>query len=373
MLFKDIPGQQAAKNGLIRMALSNRMAHALLLTGPPGTGALPMCIALAQFLFCEYRLADDACGACASCRKVQKLQHPDLHLTFPVIKLLDQEGLSKEYINDFRTFIHDTPFADGQSWILSLGDESKKGNINAAACEEIIRNMALKSFEGGLKVQVLWMPELLDKEGNKLLKVIEEPPPNTIFLLASENPQRILPTILSRTQLVKLSPATDKEIADALLRQKVANDRQAQQVSLMAAGSYGVALGLVHEVHEDMIVNVRQWFNAMATHQISDMLQFADNGVKQGREYLKSLFLYTLTLLEETVRYQHGISRDGLLPEAEYAFVQKLAARQLSVSTMQEMISIIGRTQRAIAQNAHVKTQLVALCIRLSQCIIQKV
>ena len=188
MLFSNVVGQQAAKEGLLKMWHNNVFPHALLISGEEGTGGLPMALALAQYIFCENKTASDACGKCAGCSKAAKLEHADLHMSFPSIPPKPGvKAMSRLFITEFREFIQQTPYGTTYDWLQHINAENKQGNITAEECREIIDTLNLKSYEGGKKVQIIWRPEYLGKEGNILLKLIEEPPRDTILILIAES------------------------------------------------------------------------------------------------------------------------------------------------------------------------------------------
>src|SRR5690606_26038094 len=179
--------------------------------GKEGVGGLPLAISFAQYIFCENKSQDDSCGQCASCLKIAKLMHPDLHFTFPTIGA--KPNFSKNYLPQFRDFVRQTPYAGAFDWLQSIQAENKQGNISADECRDIIDRLNLTAFESGYKIQIIWRPEYLGKEGNMLLKLIEEPPENTLIFLVAENEEDILNTILSRTQKVLLPPLSAADIA----------------------------------------------------------------------------------------------------------------------------------------------------------------
>jgi DNA polymerase-3 subunit delta' len=199
MRFKDIIGQEAIKQRLINSVNENRVSHAQLFLGPEGSGSLALAVAYAQYLSCEDKQTDDSCGVCSSCRKYQKLMHPDLHFSYPFFaKHKDDTALT--YIEQWRDAFTANPYLSLDIWRGYLEAENKQANINIAECHQIIKKLSFKPFESAYKILILWLPEYLDKEGNALLKVIEEPQPNTLFLLVAQNQDQILNTILSRTQ-----------------------------------------------------------------------------------------------------------------------------------------------------------------------------
>ncbi len=238
MLFSDIIGQKQVKEDMTELLQHNRLSHALLLLGKEGAGALPLALAFAQFVVCEKvnavassgaslfgeepvvaAPATDSCGVCPACVKARQLVHPDIHFSYPVVtKKAGTPPISSDYISEWREFVKGYPYGNAYDWLQFIGAENKQGNITASECADIIRQLNLKSFESVYKILVMWLPEYLGNEGNKLLKLIEEPPPNTLFLLVAENESLILPTILSRCQLIKVPVLSTSDIETALVK-----------------------------------------------------------------------------------------------------------------------------------------------------------
>ena len=240
MQFKDIVGQKEIKQHLVEMVEQNRLSHALLFLGKDGSGALPLALAFAQFVVCQPTAApvvEDLFGGMSAIevkpsylspeelidqenfQRAEKLMHSDLHFSYPVIpKKTGDKPKSTDYINEWREFIKQSPYSNAYDWLQFIGAENKQGNITAEECNDIMRQLSLKRFENGYKVLVLWMPEYLGKEGNKLLKLIEEPPANTLFILVAEDEEQILQTILSRCQLVRIPMLETKEIEESLIQ-----------------------------------------------------------------------------------------------------------------------------------------------------------
>ncbi len=242
MQFKNIIGQQQVKHRLTELVQKNRLSHALLFLGREGSGALPLAIAFAQYVLCEKanpkakpenaislfgeeEIAainlDDSCGTCASCLKTAQLVHPDLHFSYPALKRdsKHEHVLSTDFITEWRHFVQQFPYGNSADWINFLKESSsakiesavnKQGNITADECNEITHKLSLKSFESAYKILIMWMPEFLGNSGNKLLKLIEEPPADTLFIFVAEDENAILPTILSRTQLIKIPSLSNK-------------------------------------------------------------------------------------------------------------------------------------------------------------------
>jgi len=371
MFFNKVVGQQAAKDGLLNMWHHDQLPHALLLIGAEGTGGLPLGLALARFIFCEHKTEHDACGRCPNCSKVAKLEHADLHISFPSIPPKpNTKAMSRYYMQEFREFIKQTPYGSTYDWLQYIEAENKQGNITAEECREIIDTLNLKSYEGGKKIHLIWRPEYLGKEGNILLKLIEEPPVDTIMILVAENIEDILPTILSRTQMIKLSPLNASDIAEALVERSHTDPRRAAQVAHIANGNYTEALRLLRHADNDLFPPVRQWFNALFTNNGLGIAKFAEEWSKSGREQQKNLLHFVVQLLEQTIRARYTPQTELTLPEEEMAFVKKLAAMNISFEALQGMVASISDTIFFIERNAHSRTQLHTLSIRL-QYIIQ--
>ena len=217
MYFKDIVGQEEAKSWLIKEAKEGKIAHAKLFCGNEGAGKLPLAIAYARYLSCQNPMEDDACGTCPNCVKYNKLAHPDLHFVFPIIKKKNKskEPVCDEYIAEWREIISSTPYFNLNMWLKEMGAENQQALIYAKESDEILKKLSLKSSQGGYKVMIMWLPEKMNVEcSNKLLKLLEEPPTQTIFILISEEPDMLLPTIQSRVQRFNIHAIDKEKIAE---------------------------------------------------------------------------------------------------------------------------------------------------------------
>ena len=214
MQFKEVIGQQKVKDYLLKSAQSDQVSHAQLFLGPEGCGNLALAIAYAQYLQCRNKGATDACGKCSSCIKANKLIHPDIHFSYPTV---GSKAKSTDFLKEWRDAVEQQPYMNVYQWLQHIKAENKQGNITREECEAIIRKLSLRAYESTYKVLIVWMPEYLGKEGNRLLKLIEEPPVNTVFLLVAENANLILNTILSRTQQLRIHRLSDAAIKEALV------------------------------------------------------------------------------------------------------------------------------------------------------------
>jgi DNA polymerase-3 subunit delta' len=397
MLFKNVIGQADVKLHLANMVQHNRISHALLFLGKEGSGVLPLAIAFAQYVLCEKVNGKaaavaagpslfgeeppapvpgagtlDACGECPSCLKMQQLMHPDIHFSYPVIpRKAGDKPLSSDYISEWREFTAKYPYGNSYDWLQFIGAENKQGNITAYECNDIIRKLSLKSFESGFKILVMWMPEYLGNEGNKLLKLIEEPPPNTLFILAAENESLILQTILSRTQLVKIPALTQPEIAAALVSRANLAEDPARQIALIAEGNYREALQLIQHADEDWQSLLREWLNAILKNGPIAQVKWIDEVSKLGREKQKQFLRFFNHLLEQAIRLQAMGPENIHLAEKEKDF----AARLNKIAAFNQQQAIIEELDKAsyyIERNANAKMLFHALTIKLYHIIAGK-
>lgn len=304
MYFKDIIGQETVKQRLRLEVREGRVPHAQLFAGPDGTGALPLAIAYARFLLCTRRGEEDACGTCPSCVKLNKLAHPDLHFVFPVVKRKGGgDTVSDDYIREWRELAISTPYFGMNHWLDAMGAENQQAQIFVKESDELVRKLSLKSSEGGYKVVIIWLPEKMKVEcANKLLKLLEEPPAQTVFLLVSEEPDRILPTILSRTQRINVPRLEDAEIAEALKARFGLQDTDAAETARLAEGSYLQALEIIH-LSEDTQLFFGLFVSLMRLayqRKVKEMREWSDTVAAMGRERQKDFLTYCQRMVRES-------------------------------------------------------------------------
>jgi len=364
------------------MVQDNRLSHALLLLSKEGSGGLAVALALAQYLVCEKVtnpqnspslfgdaepaiIPDDACGVCSSCSKAAALVHPDIHFSYPVIlRKAGDKPISTDYSSEWRTFIQNNIYGNAFEWLQSIGAENKQGNITSAECLDIIRKLNLKSFESGYKILILWMPEYLGNEGNKLLKLIEEPPANTLFLLVAEDESKIINTILSRTQLIKIPKLSTQDIADALVQNAGINPTTAHQSAVMADGNYREAMQMLQHGDSDWQEIIRNWLNAMLRTGPSEQVKWSNDISTIGREKQKQLLRYFNHLLEQSIRL-NIIGKEQLnLPEIELDFAMRLN-KLCSISQQKAIVEEIDQASYYIERNANAKMLFTALTIKI--------
>ncbi len=255
-MFSDIIGQHTIKERLIRSVREQRIPHAQLLHGPVGVGKLALAIAFAQYISCRNRTETDACGVCPSCVKYKQLAHPDLHFVFPIIKPPGKTStVCDDFLADFRKMFTNNPYFSVNDWYEKIGEGAKQGMIYSNESSEIIRKLSLKTYESEYKVMIIWLPELMNVDcANKLLKILEEPPEFTVFLLVTNNPDENLTTILSRTQHLKVQGLEEHEIVEALISQFPDSKRtDIENAARVAGGSFLQARKLLTETKESSV------------------------------------------------------------------------------------------------------------------------
>ena len=303
MLFNEVIGQKEIKKRLIESVSDDRVSHALLFSGTEGTGKLAMSIAYAQFLNCSNRGEMESCGVCPSCKKYKKLIHPDLHFVFPVIKNQKfKEPISDNFLDKWREQVLKNPYFNMDHWNDVIDVENAQGQIYVHESSEIIRKLNLKTFEAEYKVMIVWMAERMNNQcANKLLKMIEEPPPKTLFILITENEDKILPTIKSRTQLIKFTRIDTESMIKALEGNPSIAGKNLRGLVHLSKGNYITALELLSpDDHNKQFFE--QFTSIMRISYKRDWMSlfgWVDDVSVMGREQQKSLLLFCMKMIRE--------------------------------------------------------------------------
>ncbi len=331
MTFAEIPNQAAVKQLLRRSVQRQHVAHAQLFRGSEGGAALALALAYAQFLNCEARAADaeDSCGHCPACTKTAKLAHPDLNFVLPVTttKAVTKDAVSSKFMAEWRTFVLDNPYQGLNDWMQHIGAENKQGNISKDEAVQILKLVSLKAFEARFKIVILWLPELMHPAAaNAVLKLLEEPPPATIFLLVSFAPEQLLPTIISRVQPVVVRPFSENDITDYLHGHYHVPEAKARQVAQLADGSLGAAIAsrdanADHDYFEFFV----KWMRMAYSRKAADILKQSEEFQKLGRESQKELLSYALGLIRKVLLFGIDPKFVPHLPAGEQDFVTKFS------------------------------------------------
>jgi DNA polymerase-3 subunit delta' len=383
MLLSEVIGQEKLKQQLVDMVQHQRLSHAILFVGPEGSGALPLAVAFAQYIVSipnnTEAVGADLFGApedanpatprvyspeeiaeLPAYHRASQLMHPDLHFSFPSItEKPGAKNVSSNFMEEWREFINGYPYGNVSDWLQSIKAENKQGNISADECNDIIKKLSFKSFESPYKVLVMWMPEYLGKEGNKLLKLIEEPPANTIFLLVAGSEEQILPTILSRCQFIKAPRLTTKEIETALIQKGHIEPEKAAQIAAISDGNYREALHLLQHTDADFLTQIREWLNAILKGGPLAQMKWVEETSKMGREPQKQFLKYFNHLLEQSIRIK-VLGSDIPLDPALKDFALRIN-KIAGVGQLEAIVQELDKAVYHIERNANPKMLFIAL------------
>lgn len=355
MFLDDIIGQRFITQRLLGLVQENRLPHALLLWGNEGVGKLSIALYLAQYLLCTNRVDNKPCGECLSCKQMNKWIHPDLHFVFPIVKN-STEPKCDDFMEEWRERLTISPYFSYQEWMDQIG-EGKQGQIYANESEEIIRKLSFKSFQGENKVMVIWLPEKMNVVcANKLLKLLEEPPEKTFFILVSEQPELLLATISSRTQMVHI-PAIDS----ADLSEKVGRD-----IARVANGNYIKARTMQQEAGSSL--RYFEWYRALmlavVTINLPQLKTWAEQANESGREEIKNFLQYAQHLTRECFILHLGNPELNYLEVHEQQFAPKFV-KYLTVNNIEFIVKTFSKAYTDIEQNGNGKIVLFDMGLQL--------
>jgi DNA polymerase-3 subunit delta' len=372
MQFADIPNQTALKEILRQSVQRGHVAHAQLFRGAEGSAALALVLAYAQYLNCEARADDaaDSCGHCPACLKMGKLAHPDLNFILPTTttKSVPKDATSAKFAAEWRTFLAESPFQSFNDWMQHIGAENKQGSISKEEAGSLLKLVSLKAFEAKFKIVVLWLPELMHPAAaNAVLKLLEEPPPATIFLLVSNEPERLLPTILSRVQPVAVRPFSEDDITAYLTTHYHVPEIKARQVAQLAEGNLGAAIAsrdqsADHNYAEFFIKWMRKCFSA----KMVEVMALADEFQKMGRENQKEQLSFSLGLLRKVLLFGLDPQLVPHLPSGEQQFVQGFS-KFVTPRNADQLTEELNTAHYHIERNANPRMVFVDASLRLGQ------
>ena len=364
MRFREIIGQEVIKRKLIQTVLDHRVSHAQLFFGPEGNEKLALAIAYAQFINCEHRVTGDrpdSCGVCPSCVKYQKLIHPDLHFVLPVstTKKVTRKPKSIDFIEEWRAFLIGNDYhVNLHEWYEFIGMENKQGIINAEDCNEIIHTLSYKSYESEYKVMILWMVEkLYYAAAPKILKILEEPPEKTLFILITEDPEQVISTIRSRTLLVKIPKIGVNDLSAYLTRNHGLDEREAGIIARQSYGSLKLALNRLQHIEEDPFnfTNFRRWMLMCFDNKIVDLLGFSGEIARIGRENQKDFLLYALSVIGTCSTLVFGDEELVTAEGEELKFLNKISA-YINPSNYVRFSELFNTALYHVERNAHPQT-----------------
>lgn len=374
MYFKDIIGQEEAKQRLIQEVKGNKIPHARLFCGKEGVGKLPLAIAYARYLACSHRGETDACGVCPNCKMYDKLAHPDLHFVFPVIKRKNKDTVSDDFLTEWREQLIRMPYFGLSQWLEEMGAENQQAQIFVKESDEMVRKLSLKSSQGGWKVMIVWLPEKMNQEcSNKLLKLLEEPPSQTAFILVSEEPDALIATIRSRTQRFNI-PGIDESTLTAELRSRYGlQTEDAQEIARRSEGSLLKALETIHLNEESKLFF--EWFVSLMRlayqRKIREMKAWSEQLASIGRERQKHFLAYAQRMVRENFIYNFHHPSINYLNEEERQFATRFAP-YVNEKNVMGIMNELSEAERHISQNVNARMVFFDFALKMIVLLVQK-
>lgn len=378
MTFQEVIGQEDAKERLRMLVQENRVPHAMLFCGPQGCGKMALAMAFASYLLCANKENGDSCGHCPQCAMTRKWSHPDLHFTYPVIKAAgtssDYKPVSDDFAREWHRLLDESPYFTIDHWLREIGAANQQAIITVRESDEISRKLSLKSSQGGYKVSLIWLPERMNEaSANKLLKLIEEPPSQTVFLLVSEEPVLLLETIRSRTQRFDMRAIDTPAIEQSLIKLRGIAKEQAHRIARVADGSWTKALDLLSAENEErgfleMFIKMnRQSFE----RNIRGMRNWSDDAYELGRERQRRMLKYFLRMIRESFMYNFRIPELNYMTEEEENFVRRFAP-YVNEANIIEMSDLMAEGIRDIGQNANARIVFFDTALRMTRLLRSK-
>jgi DNA polymerase III subunit delta' len=366
--FSQIIGHQETKQLLVNSVQKSHVAHAQLFLGHEGSANLALALAYATYINCENKQPEDSCGTCNSCTKMNKLVHPDFNFVMPVTatKAVQKDVLSQKFLTEWRTFITVNPYQGLNEWMQYIGAENKQGNISKEESRQLVKLVSLKAFEGDYKIVLIWLPELMHPfAANALLKLLEEPPAKTLFLLVSQSSDKLLSTIISRTQIVQVRSFTEQEVMTWVQQVYKTDETAAYQIAQLAEGSLNAASKLTAEISSDYFTFFQDWMRFCYGYKFGDVVAMSEEFQKLGRENQKNFLLYALNLFRKVMLF--GIDADLItyLPPNELAFVQNFSKLITQVNGGQ-LAAELNQAHYHIERNANPKMVFVDSSIQIA-------
>jgi DNA polymerase-3 subunit delta' len=372
MLFADIPGLHPVKEQLIHSAKSGKIPHAQLFQGSEGALNLPLALAYATYLHCQQQGDKDACGSCPACSKSLKFIHPDTNFVFPSGNLKadkDEDRYKAERLKTWRAFLLEQPFGSLNDWVNYYGGEDKQVNISKEESREIIKSLSLKSFESRYKIMVIWQPEYMHPSAaNGILKILEEPPPNTVFLLVTNDPEQLLPTIVSRTQSVQVPMLGDEELDRYLVKTQTLEEGRRARVVQLAEGNLTLALTLMNAEEDHHQEVFSDWMRACFKRDYVKLVGLSEAFHELDKLSQRNLLHYSLTMMREVILQLAGASRISRATGGELKFIQDFS-RSMNAPGIEKASRWINDAGYFLERNGSAKMIFLDLSLQISKVI----
>jgi DNA polymerase-3 subunit delta' len=354
MQFSEVPGLNELKSQLIHSFQKGKVAHAQLFTGIRGSATFPMAMAYATYLMCQNRTDQDSCGTCSNCVRIKKSIHPDVHWYFPKIAASKKEIYEKvlaEALPLWRNFVIDSPFGSFDDWALHYNQENKNLQLSREDSRQIFKNVSMHAVEGGYKIIFIWGVEYMHPTGaNAILKILEEPPEMTIYIMVTFNYDLLLQTITSRSQLINVPPNLPEEIEEFLLSRNIEKER-AQQLAKISQGRIGVALNLVHSEEEMAYKQFRDWMLACWNRDFTYLVNLSEDFHKTRKAHQRGFLMYSISLIRNSLLKFSGNS-SVIINKDEDAFVSKYSDK-LGLGKLQEMYELLNEALKHLDRNSN--------------------
>lgn len=377
MLFSQVIGNTSIKETLLQQVQNNRVSHAQLFFGPEGSGCLPMAIAYAQYISCLNKQPADSCGTCSSCIKFEKLVHPDFHMVFPVNNnnQIKKDACCDDFLPEWRSMIADNPYFNLYDWLKNLGIENKQGNIGTEEGTNIIRKLNLTTYESDYKIMFIWMPECFhNNTANKLLKILEEPPEKTVFLLVAESREQLMATIQSRTQALRFKPLSEAEIEKFLVEEIAVEKEKAFQIAALAEGNLNLALKLSQEAEllKKDIDDFLDWMRICFKINMPKLLIWVDKLAGVGRENQKNFLSHAVQLTRQTLMLNLQLPQLVKLSHNDKELLKKFS-QFVNAGNCDDLLQAFDKAYYALERNANAKMLFLNLSFRVSALLNRKV
>ena len=369
MRFSQIHGLESTKTRLIDSVKNNHVAHAQMFMGKEGTPSLALALAFATYINCENKTDEDSCGKCSSCVKADKLIHPDFHFTYPIYSVAkkDEENTKKEILATWRKTMQTNPYINLSDWSELIDAKNKQCIISVDEGRSIIKYLALKSFEAEYKIVFVWLPELMNQSAaNAILKILEEPPAKTLFMLVSQDAEKNLATIQSRTQILKINPYTEEEIKTVLMENYQIEESKAQNCAYLADSDLNKALKLTKEVDENYQTYFRDWMRLCYTASFKELSELSEEYQKSSKDKQKGLIQFSLNIFRELLIFHSQTEDLFKVSDETRAFLEGFS-KVVNQEKIEQLVNALTNTLFYVERNASPKMAFFDLSISISK------